>query len=72
MTLEEVFKKVISRSDAELENPVPGPSSDAHSNLNTTVTMTAMTTLSYPLLQDPQARCNVLLLHVYVHVYSLV
>jgi hypothetical protein len=28
MTLEEVFKKVISHSAAELENPVPGPPSD--------------------------------------------
>jgi hypothetical protein len=28
MTLEEVFKKAISRSAAELENPVPSPSSD--------------------------------------------
>jgi hypothetical protein len=43
-----------------------------HSNLNTTVTMTTMTTLMYHLLQDPQARCNVPLLHVYVQVYSLV
>jgi hypothetical protein len=33
--------------------------------------MTTMTTLMYPLLQDPQARCNVPLLHVYVQVYSL-
>jgi hypothetical protein len=30
------------------------------------VTMTTMTTLMYPVLQDPQARCNVPLLHVYV------
>jgi hypothetical protein len=29
MTLEEVFKEAVSRSDAELENTVPGPSSDA-------------------------------------------
>jgi hypothetical protein len=28
MTLEEVFKKAISRSATELENPVPDPSSD--------------------------------------------
>jgi hypothetical protein len=28
MTLEEVFKKAVCRSAAELENPVPGPSSD--------------------------------------------
>jgi hypothetical protein len=42
------------------------------SNLNTTVTMTTMTTLMYPLLQDPEARCNVPLLHVCVQVYSLV
>jgi hypothetical protein len=42
------------------------------SNLNTTVTMTTMTTFIYPLLQDPQARCNVPLLYVYVQVYSLV
>jgi hypothetical protein len=28
MTLEEVFKEAVSRSDAELENLVPGPSSD--------------------------------------------
>jgi len=28
MTLEEVFKKAVSRSAAELENPVFGPSSD--------------------------------------------
>jgi hypothetical protein len=41
------------------------------SNLNTTVTMT-MATLTYPLLQDPQATCNVPLLHVYVQVYNLV
>jgi hypothetical protein len=41
-------------------------------NLNTTVTMTTMTTLMYPLLQDPQARCNVPLLHVYVQMCSLV
>jgi hypothetical protein len=34
--------------------------------------MTMMTTLMYPLLQDPQARCNLPLLHVYVQVYSLV
>jgi heme/copper-type cytochrome/quinol oxidase subunit 3 len=34
--------------------------------------MTTMTTLLYPLLQDPQARCNVALLHVYAHVCSLV
>jgi hypothetical protein len=45
---------------------------EVDSNLNTMVTMTTMTTLMYPLLQDPQARCNVPLLHVYVLVYSLV
>jgi hypothetical protein len=45
---------------------------EVDSNLNTTVTMTTMTTLTYPLLQVPQARCNVPLLHVYVHVYNLV
>jgi hypothetical protein len=45
---------------------------EVDSNLNTTVTMTTMTTLMYHLLQDPQARCNVPLLHVYVQVYSLV
>jgi hypothetical protein len=28
MTLEEVFKKAVSRSAAELVNPVPGLSSD--------------------------------------------
>jgi hypothetical protein len=28
MTLEEVFKKAVSHSASELENPVPGPSSD--------------------------------------------
>jgi hypothetical protein len=28
MTLEEVFKKAVSRSAAEFENPVPGSSSD--------------------------------------------
>jgi hypothetical protein len=28
MTLEEVFKKAVSHSAVELENPVPGPSSD--------------------------------------------
>jgi hypothetical protein len=28
MTLEEVFKKAVSRSAAELENPVPSPLSD--------------------------------------------
>jgi hypothetical protein len=42
------------------------------SNLYTPVTMTTMTALMYPLLQDPQARCTVPLLHVYVQVYSLV
>jgi hypothetical protein len=41
-------------------------------NLNTTVTMTTMMILMCPFLQDPQARCNVPLLHVYVQVYSLV
>jgi hypothetical protein len=45
---------------------------EVDSNLNTTVTMTTMTTLMYPLLQDPQARCNVPLLNVYVQVYSSV
>jgi hypothetical protein len=46
---------------------------EVDSNLNnTTVTMTTMTTLMYPLLQDPQARCNMPLLHVYVQVYSSV
>jgi hypothetical protein len=45
---------------------------EVDSNLNTTVTMTTMTTLMYPVVQDPQARCNVPLLHVYVQVYSLV
>jgi hypothetical protein len=45
---------------------------EVDSNLNTAVTMTTMTTLMYPLLQDPQARCNVPLLHVHVQVYSLV
>jgi hypothetical protein len=45
---------------------------EVDSNLNTPVTMTTMTTLMYPLLQDPQARCNVPLLHVYVQVCSLV
>jgi hypothetical protein len=45
---------------------------EVDSNLNTTVTITTMTILMYPLLQDPQARCNVPLLHVYVQVYSLV
>jgi hypothetical protein len=45
---------------------------EVDSNLNTTVTMTTMKTLMYPLLQDPQARCKVHLLHVYVQVYSLV
>jgi hypothetical protein len=45
---------------------------EVDSNLNTTVTMITMTTLMYPLLQDPQARCNVLLLRVYVQVYILV
>jgi hypothetical protein len=45
---------------------------EVDSNLNKTVTMTTMTTLMYPLLQYPQARCNVLLLQVYVQVYSLV
>jgi hypothetical protein len=47
-------------------------SMEVDSNLNTTVTMTTMSTLMCPLLQDPQARCNVPLLHVYVQVYSLV
>jgi hypothetical protein len=42
------------------------------SNLNTTVTITTMTTLMYPLLQDPQARCNVPLLLVYVQEYNSV
>jgi hypothetical protein len=45
---------------------------EVDSNLNTTVTMTTMTSLKYPVLQDPEARCNVPLLHVYVQVYSLV
>jgi hypothetical protein len=45
---------------------------EVDSNLNTTVTMTTITILMYPLLQGPQARCNVPLLHVYVQVYSLV
>jgi hypothetical protein len=45
---------------------------EVDSNLNTTVTMTTITTSMYPLLQDPQARCNVPVLHVYVQVYSLV
>jgi hypothetical protein len=45
---------------------------DVDSNLNTTVTMTTMTTLMYHVLQDSEARCNVPLLHVYVQVYSLV
>jgi hypothetical protein len=45
---------------------------EVDSNLNTTVTMTTMTTLMYPLLQDPQARCTVPLLRVYVQVYSSV
>jgi hypothetical protein len=47
-------------------------SMEVDSNLNTTVTMTTMTTLLYPLLQDPQARCNVPLLRVYVQGYSSV
>jgi hypothetical protein len=37
---------------------------EVDSNLNTTVTTTTMTTLMSPLLQDPQARCTVPLLHV--------
>jgi hypothetical protein len=45
---------------------------EVDSNLNTTVTMTTMTTLMYPLVQDPQARCNMPSLHVYVQVCSLV
>jgi hypothetical protein len=45
---------------------------EVDSNLNTTVTMTTVTILMYPLLQDPQARCNVPLLLVYVQVYSSV
>jgi hypothetical protein len=45
---------------------------EVDSNLNTTVTMTTMTTLMYPVPQDPQASCNVPLLYVYVQVYSLV
>jgi hypothetical protein len=72
MTLEKVFKEAVPRSAAELENPVPGPSSDIRLQPNMTVTMTTMTTLMYPLLQDPQAMCNVPLLPVYVQVYSLV
>jgi hypothetical protein len=72
MTLEEVFKKAVSRSAAELENPVPSPSSDVRLQHNMTVTMTTMTTLTYSLVQDPQARCTVPLLHVYAQVYSLV
>jgi hypothetical protein len=64
MALEEVFKKAVSRSAAELENPVPGPSSDVRLQHNMTVTMTTMTTLTYPLVQHPQARCNVPLLNV--------
>ena len=42
MTLEEVFKKAVVRSVAELKNPVPGP--------KMMVTITTMTTLIYPLL----------------------
>ena len=42
MTLKEVFKKAISHSVAERENPVPGP--------KIMVTITTMTTLFYPLL----------------------
>ena len=42
MTLEEVFKKAVSHSAAELDNPVPG--------LKMMVTITTMTTLIYPLL----------------------
>jgi hypothetical protein len=45
---------------------------EVDSNLNTTVTVTTMTTFMYPLLQDPQARCNVPLLLVCVQMYSLV
>jgi hypothetical protein len=45
---------------------------EVNSKLNTTVAMTTMTTLTYPLLQDSQARCNVPLLPVYVQVYSSV
>jgi hypothetical protein len=41
---------------------------EVDSNLNPTVTMTTMTALLYLLLQDPQARGNVPLLHVYVQV----
>jgi hypothetical protein len=45
-----------------------------YSSLNKTVTVTTMTTLMYPLLQDLEARCNVLLLYVRVYVqrYKLV
>jgi hypothetical protein len=73
MTLEEAFKRAVSRSGAELRKILFLATRQMFdSNINTTVTMTTMTTLMYPLLQDTQARCNVPLLHVYVQVYSLV
>jgi hypothetical protein len=73
MTLEEAYKRVVSRNSAELRKiPHLAHHQMFDSNINTTVTMTTMTTLMYPLLQDPQARCNVPLLHVYVQVYNLV
>jgi hypothetical protein len=71
MTLEEAFKRVVSLSDAELRKVMfLAYHQMSDSNLNMTVTMTTMTTLMYPLLQDPQARCNVALLHVYVQVWE--
>ena len=68
MTLEKVFKKTVSHSAAELQNPnpVPGPSLDVQlqpKDGQTMVTITTMTTLIYPLPQDPQTSCFALLLH---------
>jgi hypothetical protein len=73
MTLEEAFKRAVSRRAAELRKILfLALHQMSDSNINTTVTMTTMTTLMYHPLQDPQARCKVPLLHVYVQVYSLV
>jgi hypothetical protein len=69
MTLEEAFKRAVSRSDAELRKILfLAHHQMSDTNINTTVTLTTMTSLMYPILQDPQARCNVALLHVYVQV----
>jgi hypothetical protein len=66
------IQSLIRNSENRKASKTESFSMEVDSNLKTTVTMTTMTTLMYPLLQDPQARCNVPLLHVYVQVYSLV